>query len=35
MQDDACLMQLVHDMLRPESLPRGWAAKFLPKERKW
>jgi hypothetical protein len=28
-------MLLVDDLIRPESLPRGWTAEFKLKENKW
>jgi hypothetical protein len=34
-QADTRLMQLVDDMLRPESLPRGWRAQYNQQESIW
>lgn len=35
LQDDARLMKLVHDMLHPKSLPRGWTAEYIARTGEW
>jgi hypothetical protein len=34
-QENERHMKLVDDLLRPESLPKGWKSKFLKDESKW
>lgn len=35
LQSNARFMLLVDDLIRPESLPRGWTSEFKLKQNKW